>query len=708
MADLLRYPTTGCIIEYLEGSSPQVAVVIGEAGERLRLLLPNRREVNLPKNRVLPWIGPKYASLDSREELVRLLEQHRKKRLELEEQIKIQELWEMTQGEVNVASAQFFCELEYASPNFDQIAAYGHALLACKTHFRFQPPLFLIYTAAEVEKRLAEQTVRLEREALLAGGRAFLQLLFEVALGRRKLPKDDSQLSAHSSEWPSPMVQERLLGLLKARLLNPLDQESENLWHQLSRGLPEAPQLPLQLLLAWGKLPAHYNVWLAQAEYQPGDNWWQEAAPEVLARQAMVTDEARLGELPFCDLPFISIDSATTTDIDDAFWLTEEENGWRLTLAFAHPSWHWSFTGILDKLVKARATSLYLPEMTYHMLPEVLGTDSYSLHAGVLRPAFILELKVSLEGALSLERLFFASVRLAANLTYLDCEKVLHGEEDAANPAQNAAKVLQMALDMARVREKARVKQGAVIFERAEPHLELEEKDGETKVILKEEPPCPWAQLVVAESMIAAGVVCAEFALAKNIPLLFRTQDVSLPLEYAGVWKEPDKSAKIMHSLVPSILELEAAPHAALGVKAYSPVTSPLRRYADLVNLAQIDSYLMSGQAYFSKEELGQVLNELNRSLERVLQVQRQRPRYWKLLYFKQQGDRVFWPGVITEENELFVMVYLPREAMNIRGKRALFGDRLSPGSKVKVRVGKVQPWWNEIQIVEAMPADEA
>ena len=701
MGDMLRYPTTGCIIEYLEGNSPQIAMVVGEAGERLRLVLPTRREVTLPKNRVLPWIGPECGQQGSREERIRLLEEHRSLREKLTEAVNVLDVWEMAQGEVSQAHAEWFAELENSAPSVDQVAAYGHALLLCKTHFRFQPPLFQVYTAEEAEKRLAEQTVRLEREALLAGGRAFFQHLWEVALGRRKLEP--------ASEWPSSEVQERLEALLRTRMLNPYDNESESLWNQVSRGLPEAPQLPLQLLLAWEKVPPHFNAWLAASGYQTGDSWWENCVEEVSRLAAAVAreDTPEMSALSYCELPFISIDSETTKDIDDAFFIECCENGWRLTVALAFPSLVWAFGSPFDELIRERGTSLYLPEETSHMLPECLGTESYSLRAGVLRPAFLVSLLVGSDGTLGPCEPSLARVRLAANLHYVDCEQVLNSDTDCEdNPACLYRDVLTQGLAMAKARQLARIRDGAVIMERAEPHIRLEGEGLATRVVLEEEPPVSQAQLLVSECMIAASVGCAAFAALHGIPMLHRTQQMKIPPEYAGVWTAPEDTARIMRSLVPSLLECVPGPHAALGVQDYTPATSPLRRYADLVNIAQMTAVLRGGSPLFDAEALAALLGRLEVTLERVGQVQRLRPRYWKLVYFKQQGDRVWWQGVVTEENDTFVMVSLPAQAISIRAKRQLFDERIAPGSPVLVRIGKVQPLWNEIQILEANSAE--
>ena len=72
MSDCVRYPAPGCVVEYLEGNAVQIALVTEEAGGRLRLLLPNRRETRLNSSRLLPWLGPLYAADLGREDAVRL------------------------------------------------------------------------------------------------------------------------------------------------------------------------------------------------------------------------------------------------------------------------------------------------------------------------------------------------------------------------------------------------------------------------------------------------------------------------------------------------------------------------------------------------------------------------------------------------------------------------------------------------------------
>ena len=261
MPGCVRYPAPGCIVEYMEGNAVQIAMVTEEVGGRLRLLLPNRRETRLTAARLLPWLGPLHAADAGREEAVRLLETHKKAREELAAAVPVMDAWELAQGEVATAQAQWFAELFVSDPDPDQVSAYGRALLACKSHFRFQPPDFQVFSAETVEKRLAEQKSREEREALIAGGAAFFRLLWDVACKKRPLPPPSApsgRSGAESgSEWPAPEVADRLKELLRARMIDPESQEHEALWRMLAKGLPDVPHVALLVLVAWGELPPH-------------------------------------------------------------------------------------------------------------------------------------------------------------------------------------------------------------------------------------------------------------------------------------------------------------------------------------------------------------------------------------------------------------------------------------------------------------------
>ena len=695
-SNLVQYPGPGCIVEFMQGNEPQIAWVMEEQKGKVRLFLPNRRETSLSSSRLLPWAGPSYSAPQGKDAMVDILEKHGERRKRLAAEVAPVELWEMAQGELPKARADWFAELGYTSPDADTVAACGRALLACKTHFRFQPPDFEIYDADTVEaRRQAEEAARM-REAMVLGGAEWFRRLWDARTGKGAVPDPDAA--------PEEPVRGRLEHMLRARMADPETVEDEALWKQVAKGLPDDPHLPLLLAMTWGLVPEHYNYWLDRADYEAGTAWEEAHSEETAALIAAVADDAKLP--PAEETAFISIDSATTRDIDDAFRIAASaDGGWDVEVALACPAWFWDFSSPLGKAVFDRATSLYLPEGNCHMMPEALGEGAFSLFEGQKRPSLVVSAHIAPDGAVSEGAFRFAAVTLAKNLTYPDCEAVIEGRAEEGNPASGWAEQLSLAAAMSRTRLDYRVEQGAVIIERPDLDFELDGEGKDVQVRIRETEAAPSAMLLVAELMIVANAVLADWAVKNDVPLLFRTQDVAVPREYAGVWRSAPDIARVVRILVAASLDTAPRPHAGMGLAAYSPVTSPLRRFPDLVNEAQLLHVLQHGTPRWNKEELDSLLLSLGMRLEAAGQVQRFRPRYWKYLYIQQEAARhpneCRWRAEVAEENDMWVNVNLPEVQLGLRAKRQLFGEKVFPGQEFMVRLGKVNPLRGEAVILE-------
>ena len=58
---------------------------------------------------------------------------------------------------------------------------------------------------------------------------------------------------------------------------------------------------------------------------------------------------------------------------------------------------------------------------------------------------------------------------------------------------------------------------------------------------------------------------------------------------------------------------------------------------------------------------------------------------------------------MIVEENDMQGVICLPKQALTLRVKRQMLPDRAYLGMEVRVRLGKIQPYANEIQILEVV-----
>ena len=685
------------------GNKPQPAFVLEEQKDSLRVLTLTKREMRLARNRVLPWSGPHYNTMPDRQGIQHALEEHQTRRLDAARGIDPMQLWEMAQGEVDKAPAQWFAELLWPAPGVDEVAAVGHALLDCKVHFRFNPPEFEIFSEQEVEIRKSAQEAAELRERLINGGREFIQALWE-------------KYSKSGKESPpdiTPDTAARLETMLRTRLADPEDHEAAALWSELGKGLPELPHMPLFLLQAWGKLPPHYNYLLDRAGYDPDPDWGHAYATEINAvAEAARADSgyaAPNADADLGDLPFFTIDAASTQDIDDAGHLAQRpDGGYSVYLAFACPALAWPFGSELDKAVLHRGSSIYLPEATLHMLPLPLGTEIYSLKAGAPRPALVLNLELSPEGEVESADFSLARISVAANLSYEDCEAALADEtSEAAERVKPYLGMLKMSLNLAEKFKQRRLKTGAVVIERNDPEILLHGSGADTVVEILPAPEEAPAQNIVGEFMLVANTAAAKWAAERGVPLIHRTQNVAVPPEYYGVWKEPHDIARVVKVLPQAVLSVTARPHVGVGSQAYATITSPLRRYCDLVNEAQILAFLRKGEPAYAKPELGRLVSQLSARLDAVSQVQRFRPRYWKLLYLRQHGDKIWHEAVITDETDTTVFLSLPLVQILLRGKRSLFDDRTEPGRRCLVRVGKINPVNNDIQILETRCDEE-
>jgi exoribonuclease-2 len=687
---LERYVGPGCLVEFMQGNQAQVAWVLEESSGRLRVYTLTHREEKMAMARVLPWMGPRYDGARDRSAISEILADHQARREAGAKAIAPLELWELAQGEVREESAEWFAGLVGEKPDVDAVAAMGRALLGCKTHFKFHAPKFEVYSAETVERRLTEAAAAEEREKVVVAGQVFFKELWHGwATGDRK---KGAALAAKLD----PEAAAKLAAMLRRLMADADDQESAVLWAMLRKGLPDHPHQAYILATQWGIVPPHYNYHLDQADYAPGDDWHAPYAAEIEARRAGLAALAREPE----PIPFVSIDSPTTRDIDDAFFAETRPDGTiRLVLALADPALDWDFGGPLDTAVAHRASSLYLPEGVSHMMPECLGTDLYSLRAGEVRPSLVMEWEFSPEGEIVGFAMRKTFVRVAENTTYAVVE--------AALERGDAAPHLQLGWRVASWLRAGRLERGAVIIERPEPEISLSGYPEDVKIAMSVSPAYPKAQLLVSELMILGNAAAADYAVSHGAAMLFRTQDARLPPEIRGIHSDPPAIQRAVRELPPTLTEPDPRPHATLAAPAYAPVTSPLRRYADLINLAQLEALLRTGAPRWSRGELEARLPLLSSRIEAVGRVQRFRPRYWKLAYLQRHCKERTFEGVVVDVAGGFVSLSLPDFQIYVRATRDTLGDTIYTGQRYALRLGRIDPLTNELRVfgAEEIPA---
>jgi len=141
-------------------------------------------------------------------------------------------------------------------------------------------------------------------------------------------------------------------------------------------------------------------------------------APEVLAAAAAAAQRTPTEHVDRTDWPFVTLDPATSTDLDQAFTIERAGNDLLLHYAIADVAWFVDDGDVVDVEAWQRGTTLYLPDGKAGLYPAVLAEGAASLLPDGPRPAVIFSVRLSPEGLPTLAGAERAIVRSRAKLAY--------------------------------------------------------------------------------------------------------------------------------------------------------------------------------------------------------------------------------------------------------------------------------------------------
>lgn len=282
-----------------------------------------------------------------------------------------------------------------------------------------------------------------------------------------------------------------------------------------------------------------------------------------------------------------TIDAENSLDLDDAISLQQTRDGWQLGIHITDVSSFIREDSALDREAYRRTTSVYLPELDVHMLPQSISCGKASLLHGSLRPALSIVCEVDSCGEIVSQTAFPSQIKVSANYSYEQYEAFLTPGADAGNPdLGSAAPVLQI---IAEKHLQKRIRAGALV---------MEDKD------------ITPARRIVAECMVIYNSALASLAGDRQAPLFYRYLEA--------------RDNDYLRHVPPSVLGTLPRPHAGMGLPAYAQFSSPLRRYSDLVNQRQILAVLSGGEMPYGSEELDNMLEHLSNTRQIIRQVTQQ------------------------------------------------------------------------------------
>lgn len=313
-----------------------------------------------------------------------------------------------------------------------------------------------------------------------------------------------------------------------------------------------------------------------------------------------------------------AIDSEHSTDPDDAVAF----DGTYLWVHIADPASAVLPDSKIDEVARSRGTTLYIPEGTSRMLCETCLED-YAL--GLKEESRALSFRIKLDSESQIEEcsVFKTKIRVQ-RLTYKKAEEL----KDSAE--------LKPLFEVARKNKARREANGSVSIQMPEVDISV---DKETKKVSIE----PYERFesndMVAELMILAGEGAAKFAFKNQIPFMYISQETpEFPANIPDGWAGEFARVKCMRK---RSVGITPAPHAALGLSFYSQVTSPLRRYGDLISHEQLRAFL-DGKKLISKDEMLERVAAGDAASLAARKASRQSEMHWKLVYLLQNPEKTY------------------------------------------------------------------
>lgn len=493
------------------------------------------------------------------------------------------------------------------------------------------------------------------------------------------------QLQAQIDAWAQELVAGTCPPAIREQLYKILFKPDKNApeYKAVVEASRSAQKAPLELLQAAGAIDSAYQFHWKRFLF--------ENFPKGTAFPA-VTAPQPPADLPLAAVQAYSIDDSMTTEIDDALSVQGLGTGTvTVGIHIAAPGLAITPGSDLDKLGRARLSTVYMPGYKITMLPDEV-VQIYTLDEGRANPAVSLYVtydEATLEVKDKVTKL--ERVPVAVNFRHDKLDHIVTEAwlQDPSIQVKNTPQPLldkreelsflhRLAQHLKAGREQVRGKPEN--FSRPDYTFRLdgngdnEPQGHETVSITVRKRGAP-LDLIVAEAAIVAnstwGLMLAEY----GVPGIYRSQA----------------------SLAPGVkvrMSTKALPHAGIGVKAYSWATSPLRRYTDLVNQWQIIACARHGAtaalaAPFKPKdaELFGIISSFDGAYSAYNGYQAGMERFWTLKYLEQNAITELDGAVIKDNGPNGVLVRadsLPL-VISVAGAQAL-----PRGARVRVKLGEI------------------
>jgi exoribonuclease-2 len=456
-------------------------------------------------------------------------------------------------------------------------------------------------------------------------------------------------------------------------------------------GRPQTAQSAFDLLVELGLWSPHENLFLRRSQIPIHfRREVLEVAQQCLDSPPPDPDTDRLD---LTHLKVYTIDDESTQEIDDGLSLEIlEDTRQRLWIHIADPTRLVIPGDDLDLEARRRSTTLYLPTGMIPMFPPELATGPMSLVQGKVCPALSFGIVLDEMGNVQDYSIHASLIKPTYRLTYEDVDEML---ELGVSAEPEIAAIATWAIR----REEWRKSQGAIAIHMPEAVIKVRE-DGEILIDVLDD---SRSRQLVAEMMILAGEVAGRYGQTHQIPLPFRGQpQPELPSEEELVQLPagPVRFCAMRRCMPRSEMSITPLRHAGLGLETYTQVTSPIRRYTDLLSHFQLKAHLRGDPLPFATEHLQETMLSVTTAAYEATMVERQTNRYWGLEYLRRHPQQV-WQALVLRwlrEHDNLGLILLEDLGLELVMR---FKRTVSLGDRLEVQVSHADPRQDVIQFRE-------
>lgn len=452
-------------------------------------------------------------------------------------------------------------------------------------------------------------------------------------------------------------------------------------------------------LVAWGLWQPHENLALRRSQIP--SQFSEDCLTMVQQRlQSPPPDLDDPQRLDLTHLKVYTVDDASTQEIDDGLSLETLGDGrQRIWIHIADPT-RWVIPGDeLDLEARRRCTTVYLPTGIIPMFPAELATGPMSLVQGKICCSLSFGIILGEAGDVQDYTIATSLIKPTYRLTYEDVDELLELGITAEPELHDLARWSQ-------VRGQWRVTQGAININMPESVIKVRESEDDIVIEVLEDSP---ARQLVAEMMILAGEVAARYGQTHDLAIPFRSQpQPELPsdeelIQLPTGWV---RDSAIRRCMTRSEVGVTPSRHATLGLDSYSQVTSPIRRYLDLIVHFQLKAHLRGDPLPFSSHEVTELAQGASTAAYEATLVERQTKRYWALEYLRRNQKQV-WDVMLLRwlrEDDGLGLIMVEDLGLELAMR---FNRAVALGEQFQVRVSHANPRQDIIRFEEVAVEEE-